>query len=76
MVNDNLMLCDCPGLVFPSFMRSTGEMLCSGILPINQMKGYEDAASVIASRVSDLRGSYVACLEGYSYVILLPHSHV
>ena len=51
-------------------------MLCSGILPINQMKGYEDAASVIASRVSDLRGSYVACLEGYSYVILLPHSHV
>ena len=30
MVSDELMLCDCPGLVFPSFMSSTGQMLCSG----------------------------------------------
>lgn len=46
------MLCDCPGLVFPSFMRSTGEMLCAGILPINHMRDYFDPAEVIASRVS------------------------
>jgi len=45
------MLCDCPGLVFPSFMRSTGEMLGSGVLPINQMRDYVDPANVIASRV-------------------------
>jgi large subunit GTPase 1 len=51
MINDGLMLCDCPGLVFPSFMRSTGEMLCAGILPINQMRTYLDPASVITSRV-------------------------
>ena len=50
-VSDSLMLCDCPGLVFPSFMASTGEMLCSGILPINQMRDYADPSSVIASRV-------------------------
>lgn len=51
MVSDRLMLCDCPGLVFPSFMRSTGEMLCAGILPINQMRTYVDPATVITSRV-------------------------
>jgi large subunit GTPase 1 len=51
MVSDRLMLCDCPGLVFPSFMNSTGEMLCSGILPINQMRDYVSPAQVIASRI-------------------------
>lgn len=50
-VSPSLQLCDCPGLVFPSFMRSTGEMLCAGILPINQMRDYADPANVIASRV-------------------------
>lgn len=50
-INESLMLCDCPGLVFPSFMRSTGEMLCAGVLPINQMRDYLDPANVMASRV-------------------------
>ena len=50
-LSDKLMLCDCPGLVFPSFMRSAGDMLCAGILPINQMRDYLEPASVIASRV-------------------------
>jgi len=51
MLNTRVMLCDCPGLVFPSFMNSTGEMLCAGILPFNQMRDYTDPATVIASRV-------------------------
>jgi hypothetical protein len=51
MVSDNLMLCDCPGLVFPSFMSSPGEMLCAGILPVNQMRDYIEPAYVISSRV-------------------------
>ena len=50
-VTSELMLCDCPGLVFPSFMRSTGEMICAGVLPINQMRDYVEPANVIASRV-------------------------
>ena len=36
MVSDTLMLCDCPGLVFPSFMNNTGQMLCSGETIVNQ----------------------------------------
>jgi large subunit GTPase 1 len=51
IVNEEIMLCDCPGLVFPSFMRSTGEMLCAGILPVNQMRDYADPAHVITTRV-------------------------
>lgn len=51
MVNERLMLCDCPGLVFPSFMQSTGEMLCSGILPINQMREFREPCEVILQRV-------------------------
>ena len=40
------------GLVFPSFMRSAGEMLCAGILPYNQiMRDYTEPAAVIAARV-------------------------
>mmetsp|Transcript_21545 Transcript_21545/g.31305 ORF Transcript_21545/g.31305 Transcript_21545/m.31305 type:complete len:753 (-) Transcript_21545:167-2425(-) len=50
-VNENLMLCDCPGLVFPSFMSSKADMLCSGVLPINQMRDYVEPANIIASRV-------------------------
>ena len=50
-VSDALMLCDCPGLVFPSFMSNAGEMLCAGILPINQMRDYIEPAEVISSRV-------------------------
>jgi large subunit GTPase 1 len=50
-INADLMLCDCPGLVFPSFMKSRGDMVCAGILPINQMRDYADPANIIASRV-------------------------
>jgi ribosome biogenesis GTPase A len=50
-INDELMLCDCPGLVFPSFMRSRGDMVCAGILPINQMRDYFEPANIMASRI-------------------------
>lgn len=34
---DDMTLCDCPGLVFPNFANTKAEMLCNGILPIDQM---------------------------------------
>lgn len=51
ILSNELMLCDCPGLVFPSFMRNAGEMLCSGILPINQMRDYVEPGNLIAARI-------------------------
>ncbi|EOB05190.1 Large subunit GTPase 1-like protein, partial [Anas platyrhynchos] len=39
-VEPGLCLCDCPGLVMPSFISTKAEMICSGILPIDQMKDH------------------------------------
>jgi large subunit GTPase 1 len=46
-----LQLCDCPGLVFPSFANSRAEMMCCGVLPIDTMKDYITPVSLIVSRV-------------------------
>lgn len=34
----DLLLCDCPGLVMPSFVCTKAEMILNGILPIDQMR--------------------------------------
>ncbi|NXX87001.1 LSG1 GTPase, partial [Urocolius indicus] len=39
-VEPGLCLCDCPGLVMPSFISTKAEMICSGILPIDQMRDH------------------------------------
>ena len=51
VVSPSLLLCDCPGLVFPSFMSSTSEMICAGILPINHMRDYVQPAITVSSRI-------------------------
>lgn len=32
----DVTLCDCPGLVFPTFANTKAELVCNGILPIDQ----------------------------------------
>ena len=39
-LSDELTLCDCPGLVFPSFVTTAEEMVLNGVLPIDQMRDY------------------------------------
>ncbi|KAI4828302.1 hypothetical protein KUCAC02_022403 [Chaenocephalus aceratus] len=39
-VEPGLCLCDCPGLTLPSFVSTKAEMICSGILPIDQMRDH------------------------------------
>ena len=41
---EDIILCDCPGLVFPSFVSNTAEMVCNGLLPIGMAvcKGTEN----------------------------------
>lgn len=51
LVNDTLCLCDCPGLVFPSFMTTKAEMVCNGLLPIDQMRDHVGPISVVAQRI-------------------------
>ncbi|KAK2716726.1 hypothetical protein QYM36_007016 [Artemia franciscana] len=39
-IDDELMLCDCPGLVMPTFVSTKAEMVIWGILPIDQMRDH------------------------------------
>uniref|UniRef100_A0A7S1TM16 G domain-containing protein n=1 Tax=Erythrolobus australicus TaxID=1077150 RepID=A0A7S1TM16_9RHOD len=38
VLDDELVICDCPGLVFPNFSSSRAELLCNGILPIDHLR--------------------------------------
>ncbi|XP_026425549.1 GTPase LSG1-2-like [Papaver somniferum] len=51
IISEELMLCDCPGLVFPSFTSSRYEMIASGVLPIDRMTQHREAIQVVANRV-------------------------
>ncbi|KFK43162.1 hypothetical protein AALP_AA1G087900 [Arabis alpina] len=51
IISDELMLCDCPGLVFPSFSSSRYEMIACGVLPIDRMTEHREAIKVVADKV-------------------------
>lgn len=53
-LNEEIMLCDCPGLVFPTFMSSKADLICNGILPIDQLKvgDYIAPVAIVCSRIS------------------------
>uniref|UniRef100_A0AAR2IVV5 Large subunit GTPase 1 homolog n=1 Tax=Pygocentrus nattereri TaxID=42514 RepID=A0AAR2IVV5_PYGNA len=56
-VEPGLCLCDCPGLVMPSFVSTKAEMICSGILPIDQMRDHVPNACQTIPRAV-LEGTY------------------
>jgi len=47
----DMMLCDCPGLVFPSFVSSTADMIAAGVYPIAQMRDHWPVVNLICKRV-------------------------
>ena len=51
-ISNELCLCDCPGLVFPSFANSTAEMMTCGVLPIDSIRNYVPPIQLIMSRIS------------------------
>ncbi|KAI4340517.1 hypothetical protein MLD38_025345 [Melastoma candidum] len=51
IISEELTLCDCPGLVFPSFSSSRHEMIACGVLPIDRMTEHREAIQVVANRV-------------------------
>jgi large subunit GTPase 1 len=44
-------LCDCPGLVFPNFATTKAELVCNGILPIDQLREFTGPAGLVAKRI-------------------------
>lgn len=48
---DDLTLCDCPGLVMPSFASSKADMLLNGILPIDNLKDHVPPFNLLLTRI-------------------------
>ncbi|XP_054271283.1 large subunit GTPase 1 homolog [Macrosteles quadrilineatus] len=64
-VDAELMLCDCPGLVMPSFVTTKAEMVLSGILPVDQMKDHVPPVNMLCSLIPR------HVLEGH-YSLMIP----
>lgn len=47
----DIILCDCPGLVMPSFVSTKAEMILNGILPIDQMRDHVSPTAFLASLI-------------------------
>lgn len=50
-LDKDLLLCDCPGLVMPSFVLTKAEMILNGILPIDQMRDHVPAVNVLCTHI-------------------------
>lgn len=50
-LDEDLILCDCPGLVMPSFVATKSDMIINGILPIDQMRDHVPPVTVVASLI-------------------------
>lgn len=46
-LDTDLLLCDCPGLVMPSFVYTKAEMICNGILPVDQMRDHVPPVNLV-----------------------------
>ena len=45
------MLCDCPGLVFPQFATTRADLVCDGVLPIDQLREHTGPTALVVKRI-------------------------
>ena len=50
-LSPSIVLCDCPGLVFPQFATTKAELVCDGVLPIDQMREHTGPATLLVKRI-------------------------
>ncbi|KAK6330790.1 hypothetical protein TWF718_002989 [Orbilia javanica] len=50
-LSSSVMLVDCPGLVFPNFATTKADLVCNGVLPIDQLREFTGPAGLVAQRV-------------------------
>jgi len=50
-LSDKIVLCDCPGLVFPQFATTKADLVCDGVLPIDQLREYTGPTSLVVKRI-------------------------
>lgn len=51
ILSPTMMLCDCPGLVFPQFTTTKADLVCDGVLPIDQMREFTGPISLVVKRL-------------------------
>jgi large subunit GTPase 1 len=51
VLSPEIMLCDCPGLVFPNFATTKAEMVVNGVLPIDQLREFTGPAALVTQRI-------------------------
>lgn len=47
----HLWVCDCPGLIFPNAQSTRAEMVCNGVLPIDNIKDYLSPVDLLCERI-------------------------
>ena len=50
-LSPEVILCDCPGLVFPNFATTKAELVCNGVLPIDQLREYTGPGGLVSQRI-------------------------
>lgn len=50
-IGKHIVLCDCPGLVFPSVSTTKQDMVVDGIMPIDQMRDYRAPVALLCTRI-------------------------
>lgn len=50
-LSPKILLCDCPGLVFPNFAYTNGELVCNGVLPVDQLREHIPPVSIVCQRI-------------------------
>lgn len=46
------MLCDCPGLVFPQFAATKADLICDGVMSIDQMREHRGPVGLVTKRIT------------------------
>lgn len=50
-LSEKVVLCDCPGLVFPNFATTKADLVCNGVLPIDQLREFTGPAALVTHRI-------------------------
>jgi len=51
-LDENTMLCDCPGLVFPTFVHNKATLVTNGVIHIATLRDYITPCELVAQRIS------------------------
>lgn len=58
-LSPKVQLCDCPGLVMPSFASTKAEMVVNGVLPIDQLREYTGPVDLVCQRIPKYYLEYI-----------------